>query len=112
MKVHGQDVSTPAGTFGQTPRFVAPDTPRSQAGTTASSSPRQLKFVNTGQHLNVPVSPYENNLQKLYQYTHKNIATTHEEYGLFVKNLSRATKMRQHVTEKQKDYRKTLGQSS
>lgn len=112
MKVPGREASTPNSTFGQSPRFIAPDTPRSQGTSSSNPSPRAMKFVNTGQHVNVPVSPYENNLQKLYQYTHRNIATTHEEYGLFVKNLSRATKMRQQVTEKQKDLRKTLGQTA
>lgn len=110
MKVPGQETTT-TGTFGQSTRFVTPETPRSNASNPTNVSPRQLKFVNTGQHVNVPVSPFEGNLQKMYQYTHKNITTTHEEYGLFVKNLTRASKLRQKVTEKQKDQRMTLGQS-
>lgn len=74
------------------------------ASTAATEQDRAMrkKFVYSGRSYRMPIDPLNQNLRELYRFRGKNIATTHEEYGLFVKNLSRAIKSRTDLYNKQK----------
>lgn len=71
----------------------------------SEASPR---FVYTGQPRQCKVDPLSEVMKTKYQISRKHTKTSHEEYGLFVKNIAYTVKAKSKVFEKQKT--STLGQ--
>lgn len=97
----------PHSTVDESPRGTARTTgtdAHSYADTAAAEQDRVMrkKFVYSGRSYKMPIDPLNQNLRQLYRFRGNNIATTHEEYGLFVKNLSRAIKSRHDLYNKQR----------
>lgn len=74
------------------------------------TSPRgDRRFTDSGQKKHAHVNPFNHRLLKMYKYTGRQVTTTHEEYGGFLKNLNHAIAKRRNLYEKQEEELKLTG---
>jgi trimeric autotransporter adhesin len=85
------------------------NTARSEGDTTAAATAR---FVYTGQVHHSHVDPNSPALNDRYKLSKRHTATSHEDYGLFVKHVARIVDRQQRLQKKQQQQRQQLQQNT